>query len=139
MLDERVSEQQARSLGAAQALRRFPQGRGQMQMLGELLGIGVSLHHRLGRQPLFDTVQAGGQRRGQREIGIGVGGPDAHLDALRFVAARNEAQRRRAVFHAPRGVQRRPVAGHQARIAIDGLSVERHEFGQVALHPGHEG
>ncbi|MNV77898.1 hypothetical protein D3C71_1713600 [compost metagenome] len=135
---EGIPEQVAGSLGFTQALRGFPQGRGQAQMRGKLLGIGVALHHRFGLEALFDSMQAGSQGGGQRKIGIGVGRADAHFDALRLVAARNEAQRRRAVLHAPGGVQRRPIPRHQPRIAVDGLRIERHEFRQIALHARHE-
>ena len=46
--------------------------------------IGIALDRRRQLELVLDAVEAGAQRGGQRDIGVGVGGGDPVLDALRL-------------------------------------------------------
>ena len=82
-----------------------------------VIGIADDRRHRL--DLVLDAVEAGADRDRHGEVRVHVGGGDAVFDALRFLRARDDAQRAGAVLDAPGRVGRRPEAGDQARIGVD--------------------
>ena len=100
VLDEGVAETFARRLSTASAAAPLPTACAAAPALRELAVVRVAFHHRLGLDPVLDAVQARAERGGEDHVGIRVGRGDAVLDALRLRAARNDAQRARAVLDA---------------------------------------
>ena len=77
---------------------------------------------------MLDAPEAGADGRRERDVGIDVGGRDPVLDALARRTAADHAQRRRAVLDSPGRRGRRPVARHQARVAVHGAGDHREQL-----------
>ena len=100
-------------------------GRHRVRVAGDL---GLEL------EPLLDAADAGGDRDGQRQVGVGHRVGVAQLDAGRLVLARlvgRNADECRAVLAAPGGVDGDLAVGHEALVGVDrGVGHER-ELGGV--------
>src|SRR5207248_10016149 len=107
---------------------RFPQCLGHLRQRGVLVGVALV---ELGRLQLAgDAVQAGGDRRREREIWVGVGAGDAVLyPEAGALAAQAEAAR--AVVPADRDPRRRERA---RLVALVGVHAGRIEVRQLARH-----
>ena len=82
--------------------------------------------------------QPAGQRGGQRQIGIGVGGRDAVLDAPRRRVGTRNAERGRAVVVAPFGVDRRRGRLRQPAVRVH-IGREHHQrVRHMLLHAADE-
>src|SRR6267154_1040745 len=81
-------------------------------------GVGVALQRRLELQARVDPVQARGDDRAERQIGVEIRAADAVLKAQSRAVA-DDAQRAGAVVVSPGDRRRREAAGGEALVGVD--------------------
>src|SRR5437764_13171175 len=134
VIDELRAENLAHFLAARERLGRRPQGGRQGRSLRV---ISIARRLRRKRQLVLHAVEAGTDRRGERDVRIHCCASESILDPGRRCAPRDYPQRAGAILDAPARHGGRPGAANHPLVGVDGGRDERGHRGEERGLPGH--